>query len=266
MATAQCDQFEFVAPQPGEVRVYLARPDPLIMRTEDGLAAMLEEAERERGARLVRPQDRTAHRLAHALLQRALRGALERDSCPLVRDAHGRPSLAQPPAQPLWFNLSHTTGMVACALARVPVGIDVEGIVDDRDWRGIAMRFFHPDELAWIESATVSQKRTRFTRVWTLKEAVVKAAGRGLSIPLDGFAVDPDKANSAIRSEDPNLSGAWWLAERAYPSHQLGLAVRTRERMAVTWIDCTAQQVAAVDQAAQPDRGVNWTLGREEVA
>ncbi len=236
----------FVAPDVGEVRIYLARPGPGDLNVEQALAALLEEPELARGARLLRPQDRIVHRLAHALLQRALRGALGRSSCPLVRGEFGRPELAQAPEQPLWFNLSHTAGMVVCALAHAPVGIDVEGTQGDRDWHGIASRFFHPNELAWIERAPTSARQTRFTTVWTLKEAVVKAAGRGLTIPFSSFAVDPDRFHPPVRTNDPDLAGEWWLEKRAYPSHLLGLALRNPAPKTVILTECTAAQIAGV--------------------
>jgi len=255
----------FAAPEAGEVKIYLARPGPADAIVDRLLTALLEEAEQVRGARLLRPQDRVIHRLAHALLQRALRGALGRSSCPLLRDASGRPWLTQPPERPLWFNLSHTTGMVACALARAPVGIDVEGTVDDRDWHGIASRYFHPDELAWIERAPANARRMRFTTIWTLKEAVVKAAGRGLAIPLDGFAVDADGLHPSVRTNDADLSGAWWLAKRAFPSHRLALALRAPAARTVTWIECTAAQIVDSCGRTQPE-DVGYPAQRREAA
>jgi 4'-phosphopantetheinyl transferase len=236
----------FVNPDPDEVRIYLARPGLGDAHVERALAALLEEPESVRGARLLRPQDRIVHRLGHALLQRALRGALGRTNCPLTRDDFGRPELAQAPEQPLWFNLSHTAGMVVCALAHAPVGIDVEVNIGNRDWHGIAARFFHPDELSWIERAPTNARHTRFTTIWTLKEAVVKAAGRGLTIPLNSFAVDPDGCHPSVRTDNPELAGVWWLEKRAYSAHHLGLALRNPAPKTVILTECTAAQIAGV--------------------
>lgn len=255
----------FAAPEAREARIYVARPGPAHANVENALTAILEETERMRGARLHRQQDRTAHRLAHALLQRALRGALGRSSCPLLRDASGCPRLEQPSEKPLWFNLSHTAGMVVCALAQAPVGIDVEGTDRVRDWHGIASRFFHPDELAWIERAPLTERCRRFVTIWTLKEAVVKATGRGLAIPLAGFAVDADGLCPGVQTNDPDLAGAWRLAKRDFPSHHLGLALRSSAVTAVTWTECTAEQIAGLDGAAPTEAVGNRAKGREAV-
>lgn len=234
----------FAAPEAGEVKVYLARPGHADKFVERVLTALLEEAERARAARLLRPQDRISHRPPHALLQRALRGSLRRSNFRLLSDAVARLGLTQPPEQPLWFNLSHTSGMVTCALPRAPVGIDVEGTGTDRDWHAIACRCFHPDELAWIERAPTTEQRARFTTFWTLNEAVIKAAGRGLAIPLNSFAVDPDGLHPPVRTNDSDLTGMLWLARHAFPAHQLRLALRKPAAKIVSGTESTAAPIA----------------------
>lgn len=96
----------------------------------------------------------------------------------------GKPSLQEGPA----FNLSHSGGWAALAVGQdVPLGIDIEAYrpVDD----GVARRFFSAAEYADLSSLPKHQWEAGFFNCWTRKEAVIKAIGLGLSMPLDSFDV-----------------------------------------------------------------------------
>ena len=89
----------------------------------------------------------------------------------------GKPLLAD--RGDLWFSLSHSGHWAVCAVSDTPVGVDVEL---PRCTPAVAGRYFHPDELTAWDSIFL-------TRLWTAKEAFVKALGRGLTIHLDSFLV-----------------------------------------------------------------------------
>ena len=97
---------------------------------------------------------------------------------------HGKPFLIN--NQDYHFNVSHTRNTIAVAVSDKPVGVDVEKI---REFElGIAKRFFTERELNYISK---SQDNTyeRFFEIWTKKEAYIKYIGKGLSVPLNSFAV-----------------------------------------------------------------------------
>ncbi len=85
----------------------------------------------------------------------------------------------------LFFNLSHSGDKVMCVIADREVGCDVEKIADYRE--GIAKRFFHKREQEFIEAAR--DKADAFYRIWTLKESVMKACGKGMQLAMDSFCV-----------------------------------------------------------------------------
>jgi 4'-phosphopantetheinyl transferase len=128
----------------------------------------------------------------------------------------GRPELEHPASPDLSFNLSHCPGLVACAVARgVTVGLDVE--------RASQRRYFHPSESAWVQAG---DRDTRLAAVWVLKEAIIKALGDGLSIPLTSFTVVDPVHGPLDRATVP---GRGWLGLRLHwPSaaHAMGLATR----------------------------------------
>lgn len=100
---------------------------------------------------------------------------------------HGRPEIASP-ASPLRFNVSHTDGLVVCLVGRVrALGVDAESLRRHRRWLDLAERFFAPAEARALREVPSSRLALRFLEYWTLKEAYVKARGRGLTLPLSGF-------------------------------------------------------------------------------
>ena len=121
-------------------------------------------------------------------LRTAVRAELLRllDGAELQVDEHGRPW-----APGVSFSVSHSggLGLIAMAGADRRIGVDVERSRRQLDFRALAERFFHPDEVAAIGS-----RRDAFFRCWTRKEAVVKALGLGLQHPLKSFRVDVDAA------------------------------------------------------------------------
>lgn len=183
--------------------------------------ASLNPAERQRAESFYFESDRQAYVAAHALLRHALSAALPCDPADwrFVTGPLGKPQLADPPPGfDLRFNLSHCRSRVVVALALdVEVGVDVEAF--DRATRidpGIADAYFAPDEAAALRAVSDEvDRREQFLRLWTLKEACIKATGRGLSQPLDAFSIDPERLS--IRSQSLPMAelrlAQWRVAE-----------------------------------------------------
>ena len=204
------------------------------------LIALLPAAERERAGKFVVEQDRVAFVAAHALLRETLSlyagvapGAWEFDI-----NAFGKPALAGALAPPgLRFNLAHTRGLVACATGiGVDVGIDVERLGHGVNPLEIAARNFSPDEFRALQTCRGDEQPARFTELWTLKEAYIKAVGEGLSHPLDtfGFAFAGPSAILATLPAGQDET-AWHFALWA-PSaqHRMAVAVRTSPGIGTT--------------------------------
>lgn len=106
----------------------------------------------------------------------------------------------------LRFNLSHTNGLIVCAIAKThDVGIDVEDTSRDSDVLSIADRYFSKQEVEELFSLPETQQHSRFFDYWTLKESYIKACGQGLAIPLGDFSfhIQASEANSLI---NPNIN------------------------------------------------------------
>jgi 4'-phosphopantetheinyl transferase len=107
--------------------------------------------------------------------------------------AHGKPELAGSKSV-IGFNVAHSRGIILVALCLgAPVGVDVEYMDPAVEAVELARTTFTAREAKMIESCLTQAERARaFYRCWTQKEAVVKADGRGLTLPLDSFEVSPE--------------------------------------------------------------------------
>ena len=96
-----------------------------------------------------------------------------------VRGPAGKPLLAPPLARSgITFNLSHAGDRLAIAVARqMPVGIDVENPDREVRWQKLARRWFSRNEAEWLETLEAQAARAEFLRLWTVREAMIKAMG-----------------------------------------------------------------------------------------
>ena len=93
--------------------------------------------------------------------------------------SNGKPSLDQAPL-PLNFNLSHAYGKAIYAIAlQENIGIDIE-YIREIEVISLAKRFFCDSEYQWLNSLNSEAQYAAFFRLWTCKEAYLKATGEGL--------------------------------------------------------------------------------------
>lgn len=151
----------------------------------DAFARHLSPDETTRAARFVFEKDRIAYRIGRGRLREILGMLIGQppEALRFTYGDHGKPALPGGPA----FNLSHSDGLACLAVADRALGVDIEAHREIED--GVAERFFSPTEYAALSALPASGWTDGFFRCWTRKEAVVKAMGDGLSIPLDRFDV-----------------------------------------------------------------------------
>ncbi len=191
-----------------------------------GLWQLLDAGERVRAARFRFDRHRGQFIAAHGLKRLMLSwlGAGRAASLRFRAGPQGKPALAAEPGggPDLHFNLTHTDGLVACAvvLGR-PVGLDAEPL--DRPVElGVAERFFAPAELAWLRSLPEAERARGFLRLWTLKESWLKAVGVGLHLPLRDVAVRVAPPGVELSAILPYRAADWRLQELGFGSAHLG--------------------------------------------
>lgn len=116
-----------------------------------------------------------------------LRGVLGRylgvgaDAVALADEAGSSKPRLRSDARGLRFNWSHTPGLAAVAVARdTDVGIDVEWAHRPVRAAALATRHYAGSEVAWLQALPAAARGAGFLRLWTGKEAVLKALGRGI--------------------------------------------------------------------------------------
>ena len=172
----------------------------------------LNESEKDRLTQFKVISNHNQHLIGRAMMRWLLSPDKSRLSEVLFdTEAQGKPFVKHPASSKRPFNLSHTDGLVLCAIGSLShhhVGVDVER--SDRSTSPeLAERYFSPPEITLLQQTTDEQiKRERFLRIWTLKEAFIKAIGTGLRTPLSHFAFkDIESANPTIDFLEPNLDG-----------------------------------------------------------
>lgn len=122
------------------------------------------------------------HSHAHRLLRECLRpfGIDYREEI-LAFGGHGKPCLPDFPG--IQFNLSHARGIAACIVSDRECGIDCEPVRECRP--GVMRRAFSGNEQQLVENLSPEHRDLLFFRLWTLKEAYIKAIGLGLSYPMN---------------------------------------------------------------------------------
>ena len=209
----------------------------------DRCAGVLDETERDRAARFLRPADRARYIASHAALRLILAGPLDLDPAEirLATGAAGKPELAGSARGALDFNLSHSGQRALVGLAEAAaIGVDVELMRPIPDAVPIARAHFATDETATLAALPPDRVERAFFGLWTRKEAVVKALGTGLSLPLDRFSVTlPPAPPRLLRIAG---GGAWTLdSVDAGPDYAGTVAVRaaaatiTHHTLAADW-------------------------------
>jgi 4'-phosphopantetheinyl transferase len=229
----------FLAPQgalpmhalgPQDVHVWLSFYDGVAGELE-AMRSLLSEAEIAQAARYHAEDDRKRHLVTRALVRTVLSryAPVRPTDWRFTANAHGRPEIAadMPEAGGLRFNLSHTRGLIALAVSRRDVGVDVECVNARAVSPSMAQRFFTPEEAAALARVPADQQQLRFFEYWTFKEAYIKARGRNLTFPLDRFSLEFVDERSVRLRIDPELRddpARWHLSQfRPTPDYVLAL-------------------------------------------
>ena len=163
-------------------------------------------------------------RRRYILLRAAVRSLLsDRLSCgneelTFESAEHGKPfAVVRGTPADIHFNMSDSGshGLIAIT-PEGRVGIDLEERTENRDLAGLAETVFGQEEQAALAAADGRDRVERFYRLWTYKEALLKALGTGLYLDVSGFqvpaAILSGEAGAVFRF--PHMPDVrWWIED-----------------------------------------------------
>ncbi len=189
-----------------QVHIWRVRLDG-VENEDDRLWQTLSPQERERVQRFHFDQHRLRYLRAHGACRAILARytGLAPEALRIEATPRGKPFLIDTHRLDLRFNLSHSGDWMVIGLAcGREIGVDVELIARDIDWKAIASGYFHASEMRAIQDfAAPDVQVAAFYRVWTVKEAYLKAVGKGLAGGLDQVVVQVGPGLSAVFKELP---------------------------------------------------------------
>jgi len=149
------------------------------------LDLLLSEDERSKAQSFKFPHLRDRYIAARGMLRQTLAGYLAADPAGLrfVTGDYGKPALA---GDALHFNVSHTADALIIAIADIAnIGVDIETVKPHRNLDSLAERCFSEREYRGWRQLAEDEQLLVFYRLWTKKEAFVKAVGRGIAVGVE---------------------------------------------------------------------------------
>ena len=125
-------------------------------------------------------------------------------------------------ADSISFNLSHAGNRLLFAVCvGFEVGVDMEQVRQDLQYRAMAERYFSAREQQELFSLPVPDQLAAFYRCWTRKEAYLKGTGSGFSQPANGFDVSllPRHPPALLaHGTSPGEAARWSIRDVAMPA------------------------------------------------
>ena len=198
-----------------DVHIWTSSVDPKAASRYNHTLAV---AERTRAEKFATEELRDKYVVQQGILRDILRRYLgcSAKAVEFTRLAHGKPGLASSdhPQGNLAFNLSHTKGqLVASVTLDTEIGVDIEFHNPRTDWKEISQSYFTAQENDWLLSLPEKQGFTAFYDIWTMKEAVMKADGRGLGLAIEEISFDlpsSERFTPALVATTTDAPETWW--------------------------------------------------------
>jgi 4'-phosphopantetheinyl transferase len=201
---------------PGEVHVWKAHWQK---RSDHPWDSLLSEQELKRAARFGTEALRQKYEFHHGV-KRVILGCylgIPPFGLPIGKKENGKPILLNEHSW-LHYNMSHSDDYMVMAVSKdVEVGVDIEKERTNRNVQALAERFFHPQEVQYLDDCWEHTDKVReFHKIWVRKEAFVKAHGAGLGLGLHRFAVnvtDKRVIDDGLKVWEDGDSAQWQVRE-----------------------------------------------------
>ena len=224
--------------QKGHVHLWRATLD-LPIRDVRFYAGALSDDERMKAGRFRFDRDRNRYTVSFGILKSilGLYIGVEPGAVRISYGNRGKPKLSSENGKSnIHFNLSHSEELAIYVFALdYEVGVDMERIRDFPEMERIVEDYFSPPEKNYYKALPKSKGREVFFRLWTRKEAYIKAIGEGLYHPLNRFEVSliPAESSTPIFLEGGPMKAFPWLIQDLEPAPEFAGAFAVKNR---SWI------------------------------
>ena len=178
---------------------------------------IIDQSERQHASDLKNKQLHYRYVEIHARLRILLAEILNVNPAQLRihKTEHGKPYLFDYPD--LKFNLSHTSDKMLVAIGwNRDLGVDIEVHKPRANLAALVEKCFADEEKHYWQNLPESEKTPAFYRLWTHKEAFVKATGRGIALGLNRCVINPKNPTKLLRIPfEYGSPSDWFLHELA---------------------------------------------------
>lgn len=208
-----------------ELHIWQANIPPILKPSKAAsFFKILHQEERVQASRFRFERSRAQFIHCRALLRLLLSSYLNKrpEALSLIYGIQGKPNLAANPQSPsLHFNLSHAGNKVLLVFSKdSELGVDLEKVADSSKnksplpWSKLAKRYFAAEEIRFLKSFAPKDQERAACRLWTLKEAYLKAQGLGLAGELKNFAIGFKKNSSNSICQEAWLSKSFKSSQK----------------------------------------------------
>lgn len=188
--------------------------------------------EKIRAERFYFEVDRNRFITGRGLLRSILSSYLKMDPSQIefVYGQYGKPALKMGLGnKTLEFNLSHSKDLAVYGFSwNRKIGIDVENVQPMPDFDSFAEHFFSRHETAFINSLSGKEKEQAFFKIWTCKEAFLKANGSGLTVQINQVEISlvAEEVVALSTIDGCREQAAHWCFKifNPFPDYQVALA------------------------------------------
>ncbi len=206
---------------------YVPTNDAKVTKVLSRNADIMSNDEHQRYQRFVFKKDRDQFLIARVLVRTTLSryASVAPENWRFQTNEFGKPEIdPRQNSLQLRFNLSHCDGLVICGVTvGWDIGVDCENISRKVEIEQVASRVFSTGEREFLDSMPAARQAEVFFRLWTLKEAYIKARGVGISLPLQEIAFDISSQPIGV-SFRPGIADqpeAWQFVQPAFPKPYL---------------------------------------------
>lgn len=209
---------------PFEVDLWQGTVNPEV--DKQALISWLSEDERQRMQRFKFANLQARFLYIRSRLRQLLAGYVNErpDTLRMAQSEFGKPYLADYPE--LSFNVSHSDDdwIIAVGL-NCQLGVDIERCKPRDSLAELVERFFAKPEISYWRTLPDSQRLPAFYRLWTCKEAFLKATGRGIAAGLDECILDTGGFQRFVQVPQIYRPAGQWqlLMQRTHPTHCVAL-------------------------------------------